>query len=294
VAIVDQVLTADRLSAGLPPSNRGVTHHEVGKNTQPSLKPRFDYFQAQIKADYHTLVRGLVTNFAAAEPVPQKGYHGYGMGISIPTRDRGTLTVNPAGTHDHPAVRVSGWPSDDVVAYVRRWEGQASRVDAAVDFAGDLGPWCEVLVSFAEGDGLKWGSHHVGKVSTGVELGAGKSESRTRCYDAALAHPGEFSGPTGRLEHEWKPSTRERKGIAYLLDPGAVLGTSRPARTVVEALAGVTLGAAPGRTRRVSDLDRWRQWMRDAHAARLDELLAHHDGDLLEFARDLLGLNESD
>jgi hypothetical protein len=159
-----------------------------------------------------------------------------------------------------------------------------------VDFAGDIEAWADHLMDTARDTGLKWTRYHVGQVATGVELGAGKSESRTRVYDAALKHPGEFSGPTGRLEHEWKPGQKPRKELAYLMDPGDVLGTSRPARRAVQALAGISLGRAPARTERVSDLDKWLTWMHEVHAGRMDELLSRCDGDLLAFAREMLAL----
>jgi len=225
--------------------------------------------------------------------VPARGFHGYGLGWTIPTRDRGTLTVNEGGIHDHPSVRVSGWPSEPVAAFLRdRWDGQASRVDAAVDFSGELTDWCDALQEYAQDSGMKWGTYHVGTRSTGVELGAGKSESRTRCYDASLKHPGEFDGQAYRLEHEWKPEQKARKELAYQLDAGTVLGTSRPASVVLERLAGMVLPAAPSRTERVSDLDRWAAWMRATHAGRVAELLERNGGDPAATIFELLGYQE--
>lgn len=281
-------------SVGLPPSNRGVRHQKLPTKCE-NPTPRLDYFQASVRAEYDLLASGLLAAFADGPPSSAKGHHGYGVGWSIPTRDRGTLTVHPAGQHEFPSVRVSGWPSEAVAAFLRgRWDGQASRVDAAVDFGGDLAEWCQALTEYAQVKGMKWGTYHVGPRSTGVELGAGKSESRTRCYDASLKHPGEFLGPTCRLEHEWKPEQKVRKELAYTLDAATVLGTSRAASVALQQLSGMVLPAAPSRTERVSDLDRWLQWQREVHGQRLDELLARHQGDLVAFALDLLGLAGED
>jgi hypothetical protein len=260
----------------------------------PKLVPRLDYLRASVKAEFDLVASGLMASFADGEPTPVKGFNGYGVGWQIPTRERGTLTVNPGGTHEFPSVRVSGWPSEAVAGYLRgRWEGQASRVDAAVDFAGELVDWCRALQDYAEVARMKWGTYHVGTRPTGLELGAGKSESRTRCYDATLAHPGEFAGPTTRLEHEWKPEQKARKELAYHLDAGTVLGTSRAARLALERLAGLVLPAAPSRTERVSDLDRWAQWFRDVHSARLIELLERNGGNASTTIFELLGYEET-
>lgn len=278
---------------GLPPSNRGVTLAKVVQNSHPLLTPRLDYFQASVRAEFDLVATGLLAAFGDGPPEPAKGYHGYGLGWSIPTHERGTLTVNPAGIHEYPSVRVSGWPSEPVAAFLRgRWEGQASRVDAAVDFSGDLTAWCQSLTEYAQVAGMKWGTYHVGARSTGVELGAGKSESRTRCYDASLKHPGEFAGQTYRLEHEWKPAQKPRKELAYVLDAGTVLGTSRPAAVALELLAGLALPAAPGRTRRVSELERWHQNQVGQNARRYEEWLAFHQGDLVAFALSFLGAED--
>jgi hypothetical protein len=259
------------------------------------LVPRLDYFQASVDAPYDRLADHLVVAFGDGSPPEMaRGHHGYGVGWSIPTRQRGTLTVHPAGTHEWPAVRVSGWPSEAVAAFLRRrWEGQASRVDAAVDVGGlVLDDWCAALREYAEMMRVKWGSYHVGKRSTGVELGAGKSESRTRCYDAWLKHPEEFAGPTCRLEHEWKPQTKERKQLAYRLDASTVLGTSRAGSLALQRLAGVSLPSAPSRTDRVGDLDRWVAWFRVAGSARLVELLERNGGDPAATIFELLGYTD--
>lgn len=261
--------------------------------TPPKLTPRLDYFQAAVRTDFERLADLLVTAFASGEPTPARGFHGYGMGWAIPTRDRGTLTVNPPGSHEDPSVRVSGWPSEAVAGLLRKhFDGQASRIDAAVDFTGDVDAWCAVLQAYAEAKGMKWGTYHVGTRSTGVELGAGKSESRTRCYDATLKHPDEFDQQTYRLEHEWKPEAKARKEFAYQADAGTVLGTSRPAAAVLQELAGMVLPAAPSRTTRVSDLDGWVKWMTETHAARLAELLERNGGDASATIFELLGYRD--
>jgi hypothetical protein len=268
---------------------------ESDSTTPPTLAPRLDYFQASVRGEYDQVAEGLAVAFGHGAPTPANGHHGYGIGWSIPTYERGTLTVHPAGTHEFPSVRVSGWPSGAVAAFLRRhWDGQASRVDAALDVDGwVLVDWCAVLREYATSKRVKWGSYHVGPLPTGIELGAGKSESRTRCYDAWLKHPDEFAGPTCRLEHEWKPEQKERKELAYRMDASTVLGTSRAASLAVQRLKGVVLPAAPSRTERVSDLDRWVEWMRESQSARLVELLERNGGDAAATIFELLGYDES-
>lgn len=257
---------------------------------EAELVPRLDYFQASVRADYDVVLGYLVSAFGDGELQPSRGIHGYGLGWKVPTRERGTLTVNPPGMHEFPAVRVSGWPTDDVVDLLRaHWEGQASRVDAAVDFTGDMAAWCEVLTAYAQGRGMKWGSYHVGEASTGVELGARSSESRTRCYDAALAHPGEFNGPTYRLEHEWKPSQKSRKELAWSAEADLVLGTSKAAARVMEQLGGCVLPAAPARTERVAELEAWVEWFQRSQGGRMRELLERFGGDRMATFNALLG-----
>jgi hypothetical protein len=72
-----------------------------------------------------------------------------------------------------------------------------------------------------------------------------------------------------------------------------VLGTSRAASLAVQRLKGVVLPAAPSRTERVSDLDRWVEWMRESQSARLVELLERNGGDAAATIFELLGYDES-
>lgn len=258
-----------------------------------SLKPRFDYWQATV-FEAHDLVLSAMLSLAVEAPAPAPGHHGYGLGVSIPTRDRGTLTVHPPGIHEWPSVRVSGWPSESVVGILRRWSGQVSRVDAAVDLGSALGPWASALKDLAVQGGIRHASYAVGGSDTGVELGSGQSESRTRCYDAVRAHPGEW--PEGsvvtRLEHEWKPASKARKRLAWGMTPDEVLGVSRPASKALRALSGVVLPVPEPRTARQADLDRWVEWFRDSQGARLRELLARCGGDVDAAMSALLGDEE--
>jgi len=246
-----------------------------------TLVPGFDYFRCSVFSDFEDVAHTLWKAHGTGPVTPVKGDHGYGVGIAIPTQDRGTLHVLPPGQQAHPSVRVSGWPTDAVVCTLRESfpEGQASRVDARVDFVGDLTDWTDVLVEYAQHHRMRHAAYYVGQNSTGVELGAGKSESRTRCYDADLKHPGEFTGPTSRLEHEWKPQTRERKLLAYSLDAPTVLGTSRAASVALASLAGVVLPAAPARTERTSDFIGWLHHI-NRQADRVAQLLEYAQGDM--------------
>ena len=246
---------------------------------------RFDYFRASVQGTFWGIVDALGADLDAGEPSPVRGDHGYGMGLTLPTEQRGTVVVLRPGQHEQPSVRLSGWPTDVGVETLRREfsraESRASRVDAALDFEGDPSPIIEGIQSYAVDHGMKRAAYFVGGDSTGVEIGAGSSESRLRCYDAALKHPGEFARPTTRLEHEFKPGTRDRKSWAWSASAESVLGTSRAASEVL-ATAGRLLPSAPARTRRTGDFEAWLVWLAQTQGQRLDELLALVDGDLGE------------
>jgi hypothetical protein len=234
----------------------------------------FDWYQATVHAEVDDVLESLLTLAEGAHLRHDRGHHGYGCASSLESPEGPLARVWHGGSHAYPHVVLSGEATQPGVELIRTRfpEHFVTRADAREDF-GDAGAFdriMPVMLAAAEANRVKVGcagDWALTMKARTLYLGSPSSACRQRLYDKAAELRAKFAADPvklaaipehlARLEAQVRPQTkRAREGFA-IIEPLAVMGSSRWLREVWKGVAGLELEPVQvGKAWRQSDDDR--------------------------------------
>ena len=224
--------------------------------------PRFDWMQATVSEDPSDLFEVLAGTLGA-QLEQARGLNGYDRSQLVKRSGETLARVLYGGSNGAPHIIATGSASDDVVPVIRAaWpEHEVSRMDTAQDFIREGGydevaALMEAMSASSRISLTKLESVKNGVRSRTLYLGAPSSRVRVRLYEK-----GRFEQQQGhaaedhwfRLESQIRPTGKQARQIAALVDPAEAWGMARWTRELAAATMGLDVEPITMRLRREPD-----------------------------------------